>query len=72
MRLTVKLITVPINFVQSMKLNINVVEKIRKVEQDRRMFIWPNIEVVDSAPTIQYFTLGDPIAIVGGHPIHLH
>ena len=72
MHLTVKLGTVPINFVQSMKLNINVVGKKRKVEQDRRTCIWPDIEVVDSAPTIQCFTLGDPIAIVGGHPIHLH
>ena len=39
MRLTVKLGTVPINFVQSMKLNINVVRKERKVEQDRRTCI---------------------------------
>ena len=68
----VKLSTVPSNFVQSMKLNVDGVGKKRKVEQDRRMCIWPNIEVVDSAPTIQCFTLGDPIAIVGGHPIHLH
>ena len=72
MCLTVKLVTLPINFVQSMKLNIDVVEKIRKVEQDRRTCIWSDVEVLDSAPTIQCFILGDPIAIVGGHPIHLH
>ena len=68
----VKLGTVPINFVQSMKLNIDVVVKKRYVEQDRRTCIWPNIEVLDSAPMIPCFTLGDLIAIVGGHPIHLH
>ena len=68
----VKLVTVPINFVRSMKLNIDVVGKEIKVEQDRRTCIWPNIEVLDSAPMIQCFTLGDLIVIVGGHPIHLH
>ena len=68
----VKLVTVPINFIQSMRLNIDVVEKIRNVEQDRHTCIWPDVEVLDSAPTIQCFTLGDPIAIVGSHPIHLH
>ena len=67
-----KLGTVPSNFVQSMKLNIDVVVKKRNVEQDRRTCIWPNIEVLDSAPMIQCFTLGDLIAIVGDHPIHLH
>ena len=72
MHLTVKLGTVPRNFIQSMRLNIDVVEKIRKVEQDRHTCIWPDVEVLDSAPTIQCFTLGDPIAIVGSHPIHLH
>ena len=72
MRLTVKLITVPINFVQSMKLNINVVGKKRKVEQDRRTCIWPDVEVLDSSPTIHRFALDYPIGIVGGHPIHLH
>ena len=40
MHLTVKLGTVPINFVQSMRLNIDVVEKIRKVEQDRRTHLY--------------------------------
>ena len=69
MHLTVKLGTVPINFVQSMKLNINVVGKKRKVEQDRRTCIWPDVEVLDSAPMIQCFTLDYPIGIVGGHPI---
>ena len=39
MCLTVKLGTVPINFVQSMKLNINVVRKERKDEQDGRTCI---------------------------------
>ena len=68
----VKLVTVPINFVQSMKLNIDVVVKKRYVEQDRRTCILPNIEVPDSAPMIQCFTLGDPIAIVVGYPIRLH
>ena len=34
MYVTVKLGTVPSNFVQSMKLNIDVVRKERKVEQD--------------------------------------
>ena len=72
MRLTVKLVTLPNNFVQSMKLNVDVVGKKRRDEQDRRTCIWPDVEVLDSAPTIQCFTLGDPIAIVGGHPIHLH
>ena len=72
MHLTVKLITVPINSVQSMKLNINVVGKKRKVEQDRGTCIWPDIEVLDSSPTIRRFTLDYPIAIGGGHPIHLH
>ena len=72
MHLTVKLGTVPINFEQSMKLNINVVGKKRYVEQDRRTCIWPDIEVLDSSPTIHHFTLDYPTAIVGGHPIHLH
>ena len=72
MHITVKLGTVPINLVQSMKLNVDVVGKKRKVEQDRRTCIWPNIEVLESSPTIQCFTLGDLIAIVGGNPIHLH
>ena len=49
-----------------------MVGRVRKDEQDGRTCIWPNIEVLDSSPTIQCFTLGDPIAIVGGHPIHLH
>ena len=40
MHLTVKLGTVPINFVQSMRLNIDVVQKIRKVEQDRRTHLY--------------------------------
>ena len=71
MHLTVKLGTVPINFVQNMKLNIDVNRKKIKVEQDRHTCIWPDVEVLDSAPTIQCFTLGDPIAVVGGHPIHL-
>ena len=39
MRLTVKLGTVPSSFVQSMKLNIDVVGKEIKVEQDRRTCI---------------------------------
>ena len=72
MCLMVKLGTVPSNFVKSMKLNVDVIGKKRKVEQDRRTCIWPDVEVLDSAPTIQCFTLGDPIAIVGSHPIHLH
>ena len=65
----VKLGTVPSNFVQSMKLNVDVIGKERKVEQDRRTCIWPNIEVLDSFPTIHRFTLDYPIGIVGGHPI---
>ena len=69
MHLMVKLGTVPINFVQSMRLNIDVVGKKRKVEQDRRTCIWPDIEVLDSSPTIHHFTLDYPTAIVGGHPI---
>ena len=52
-----------------MKLNIDVVVKKRNVEQDRRTCIWPNIEVLDSFPTIHRFTLDYPIGIVGGHPI---
>ena len=72
MHLTVNLGMVPINFIQSMRLNIDVVEKIRNVEHDRHTCIWPDVEVLDSAPTIQCFTLGDQIAIVGSHPIHLH
>ena len=40
MHLTVKFDTVPSNFIQSMKLNIDVVEKIRKVEQDRRTHLY--------------------------------
>ena len=72
MHLTVKLGTVPINFEQSMKLNINVVGKKRYVEQDRRTCIWPDIEVLDPSPTIHHFTLDYQTAIVGGHPIHLH
>ena len=72
MCLTVKLGTVPINFVQSMKLNINVVRKKRKVEQDRGTCIWPDIEVLESSTTIHHFTLDYPIEIVGVHPIHLH
>ena len=72
MRLTVKLVTLPSNFVQSMKLNIDVVRKERKDEQDRRTCIWPDIEVLDSSPTIHHFTLDYPIGIVCAHPIHLH
>ena len=72
MRLTVKLGTVPINFVQSMKFNIDVVGKKGKVEQDRRTCIWPDIEVLESSTTIHRFILDYQEAIVGGHPIHLH
>ena len=72
MYLMVNLGTVPNNFVQSMKLNVDVVGKKRKDEQDRRTCIWPDIEVLDSSPTIHHFTLYYPIAIGGGHPIHLH
>ena len=72
MCLTVKLGTVPINFVQNMKLNVDVVRKERKVEQDRRTCIWPDIEVLESSTTIHRFILDYPTAIVGGHPIHLH
>ena len=72
MRLTVKLGTAPSYFVQNMKLNIDVVRNKRKVEQDRRTCIWPDIEVLDSSPTIRHFTLDYPTAIVDGHPIHLH
>ena len=39
MHLIVKLGTVPSNFVQSMKLNVDGVGKKRKVEQDRRTCI---------------------------------
>ena len=52
-----------------MKLNVDVVGKKRKVEQDRRTCIWPDVEVLDSSPTIHHFTLDYPTAIVGGHPI---
>ena len=72
MYLMVNLGTVPINFVKSMKLNVDVVRKERKVEQDRRTCIWPDVEVLDSSLTIHRFTLDYPIAIVSGHPIHLH
>ena len=72
MHLTVKLGTAPSYFVQSMKFNIDVVRKERKVEQDRRTCIWPNIELLEFSPTIHRFILGYPTAIVGGHPIHLH
>ena len=72
MRLTVKLVTLPSNFVQSMKLNINVVGKKRKDEQDRRTCIWPDVEVFDSSPTIHRFALDYPIGIVVGHSIRLH
>ena len=72
MRLTVKLSTVPSNFVQSMRLNVDVVGKKRKVEQDRHTCIWPDVEMLDSSPTIHHFTLDYPTAIVGGHPIRLH
>ena len=72
MCLTVKLGTVPINFVQSMKLNIDVVGKKRREEQDRHTCIWPDTEVLDPSPTIHHFTLDYQTAIVGGHPIHLH
>ena len=68
----VNLGTVPSNFVQNMKLNIGVVGKERKDEQDRRTCIWPDIEVLDFSPNIHHFTLDYPTAIVGGHPIHLH
>ena len=40
MHLTVKFDTVPINFIQVMRLNIDVVEKIRKVEQVRRTHVY--------------------------------
>ena len=72
MYLMVNLGTVPSNFVKSMKLNVDVVRKERKVEQDRRTCIWPDVEVLDSSLTIHHFTLDYPTAIVGGHPIHLH
>ena len=73
MRLTVNLGTAPSNFAQSMKLNIDVVrKKRRRDEQDRRTCIWPDIEVLDSSPTIHRFTLDYPIAIVVGHFARLH
>ena len=72
MYLMVNLGTVPNNFVQSMKLNVDVVGKKRKDEQDRRTCLWPNFEMLDSSPTIHHFTLDYPTAIVGGHPIRLH
>ena len=73
MHLMVKLGTVPINFVQSMRLNIDVVEKIRKVEQDRRTHLYgPTLKCLSLPPTIQYFTLDYPIEIVVGYPIRLH
>ena len=51
MRLTVKLGTVPINFVRSMRLKIDVVEKIRKVEQDRRTHVYsPTSKCLDFPP----------------------
>ena len=72
MCLMVNLGTVHSNFVKSMKLNVDVVRKERKDEQDRRTCIWPDIEVLDSSPTIHRFTLDYPIPTVGVHPIHLH
>ena len=72
MHITVKLGTVPSNFVKSMRLNVDVVRKERKDERDRRTCIWPDIEVLDSSPTIHRFIRDYPTAIVGGHPIHLH
>ena len=50
--LTVKLGTVPINFIQSMRLNIDVVEKIRKVEQVRRTHVY--------SPTLKNLGLPPP------------
>ena len=47
-------------------------EKKRKVEQDRRTCIWPDVEVLESFPTIHHFTLDYPTAIVVGQPIHRH
>ena len=55
-----------------MKLNIDVVGKKRRDEQGRRTCIWPDIEVLDSSPTIHRFTLDYPIAIVVGHFARLH
>ena len=52
MRLTVKLVMVPRNFVQSMRLNIDVVEKIRKVEQVRRTHVY--------SPTLKNLGLPPP------------
>ena len=68
----VNLGTVPSNFVKNMKLNIGVVGKERKDEHDRRTCIWPDIEVLDSSPTIRYFTLDYLIGIVVGHSIRPH
>ena len=49
MHLTVKFDTVPINFIQGMRLNIDVVEKIRKVEQDRRTHLYgPTLKCLGS------------------------
>ena len=72
MCLTLKLGMEPNNFVQSVKLNIDVVGKKRKVEQDRRTYIWSDVELLVPFPTVHHFTLYYPIAIGGGHPIHLH
>ena len=70
----VNLGTVPSNFVKSMRLNVDVIGKKRKVEQDRRTCIWPDIEVLDSSPTptIQCFIVDYSTAIVVGHPIRVH
>ena len=43
MHLTVKLGTVPNNLIKSMRLNIDMVGKIRKVEQDRRTHLYSPI-----------------------------
>ena len=72
MCLMVNLGTVHSNFVKSMKLNVDVVRKERKDWQDSRTCIWPDIEVLDSSPTIRRFTLDYPIPIVCVHPIYLH
>ena len=72
MCLTVKLVTLPSNFVQSMKLNVDVVRKKRRDEQDRRTYIWSDVELLESFPTVHRFTLDYPTAIVDGHPIRLH
>ena len=55
--LTMKLGTVPSNFVQSMKLNIDVVKKIRKVEQVRPTHVYsPTLKCLGLPPRSNVLT----------------